>query len=87
MSDSSCDLKFTMLDKNGNLLIFPKTKEDAHKIMLCDSLLNRRKKIDLSTNEKRKNDDRPKLVIFGLQLIYINNHALPIDLTCLKREY
>jgi hypothetical protein len=56
-----------MLDKNRNLLIFPKTKEDAHKIMICDSLLNRRKKIDLSTNEKRKNDDRPKLVIFGLQ--------------------
>ncbi len=67
MSESSCDLKFTMLDKNRNLLIFPKTKEDAHKIMICDSLLNRRKKIDLSTNEKRMNDDRPKLVIFGLK--------------------
>jgi hypothetical protein len=67
MSDSESELKFTMLDKNGNLLIFPKTKEDAKKIMLCESLLSARKKIDLSTNEKKKNDDRPKIVIFGLQ--------------------
>jgi len=53
MLDSESELKFTMLDKNGNLLIFPKTKEDAQKIMLCGSLLSSRKKIDLSTNEKK----------------------------------
>jgi hypothetical protein len=60
-STTNAGIKFTMLDKKGNLLIFPKTTSDADKIMKCDQLFNGCKKIDLG-----KKDNRPKAVIIGL---------------------
>ncbi len=60
-STTNAGIKFTMLDKKGNLLIFPKSTPDAEKIMKCDQLFSGFKKIDLG-----KKDNRPKAVIIGL---------------------
>jgi len=66
-TQTGAEINFIMLDKYKNLLIFPMSKEDAQKIMICETLLDSRKKVDLSlNNEKRIVDSRPKLVIFGL---------------------
>ena len=48
ISETNAEIKFIMLDKNKNLLIFPCSNEDANQIMVCDGLLNSRKKINLS---------------------------------------
>jgi uncharacterized protein YdcH (DUF465 family) len=66
-TETGAEINFIMLDKYKNLLIFPMSKEDAQKIMNCETFLDSRKKVDLSlNNEKRLVDLRPKLVIFGL---------------------
>ena len=59
---TKADVKFTKLDKNGNLLIFLHSRTDVEKIMNSNSLFAGRKKIDLNLKDKR-----PKLVIKGLK--------------------
>ena len=42
ISHTNAEIKFSMLDKNSNLLIFSKTKQDVQKLMECDDLPNSR---------------------------------------------
>ena len=58
---TGAEIKFTKLDKNGNLLIFPRSSEGADLILNCKDLFPGLKKIDLNNK-----DTRPKIVIFGL---------------------
>ncbi len=61
MSITNAEIKFTMMDKNQNLLIYPKNEKDISIIMKCDDLYPGCHKINL--NQK---DNRPKVVIVGL---------------------
>lgn len=51
-------IKFTMLDRNNNLLIFVESVLDVERIMDCEDLFHGQKKVNLNLKDKR-----PKLII------------------------
>jgi len=65
MNKTGANIKFTMFDKYGNLLIYPLSEDDGKKIMNCNELFIGCVKKNLNNKDKR-----PKAVIIGL------SHAL-----------
>ena len=61
MNKTGANIKFTMFDKYGNLLIYPLSEEDCKKIMNCNELFYGCVKKNLNNK-----DNRPKAVIIGL---------------------
>ena len=61
MNKTGAQIKFTMFDKYGNLLIYPLSENDCEKIMNCNELFNGCVKKNLNNK-----DNRPKAVIIGL---------------------
>jgi hypothetical protein len=61
MNKTGANIKITMFDKYGNLLIYPLSEEDCKKIMNCNELFYGCVKKNLNNK-----DNRPKAVIIGL---------------------
>jgi hypothetical protein len=53
MSITNAEIKFTMMDKNQNLLIYPKNEKDISIIMKCDDLYPGCHKINLNQKDNR----------------------------------
>lgn len=67
MEKTKARIKFTMLDRNNNLLIFVESLLDVERIMDCGDLFPYQKKVNLNLKDKR-----PKLIIKGLNFELAN---------------